>query len=213
MSIRTSFIFILTFLASSQVSGQTMNPMDCVAILDENGNRLGRVQDGGSYSTTIVFVELGEAIFRIQVRGNKIAGDGSLRSTSTCAEPESGIRFLTNQPEALFAEVSIQEDGTIWVPDINAGLQTFTINSVIQPTGDCVDQSGPEILGFLAIEYPNLLSQFTPPFHPEVETCTSTTVASLTPQGLMMICLLMAGCYAWLLRSRQHVRRARARAH
>ncbi len=199
--------FALALAAPISAMPQTITPDDtseCVAAVDGNGARVGRldggalVVDGGDFAGRVFlfepgFYEFGSLYFPASPSG------------CICSEPSAldawvgtgGNLFVPRQPFGYDAETSTFyfEDRTVPIEERTFGCRLDLRTDSCETGSWTLDRARPVTA--------HQLSGFVPPFHAEAEACAGPAAASIDTLGLVAVASLMLLTGARLLLARE----------
>ncbi|MBW1686667.1 MAG: hypothetical protein JRS35_16575 [Deltaproteobacteria bacterium] len=196
-------------------------------MFDDEGNRLGRVQEAGQHHTyagtvlgPVVLFDVDGIVFPVRVSTPAMHGNHSSNTIyyvgtvcggdpiieSVLFEPLMGMGVRSALPNTAV-------DGrTVYIEDQTYDVEYPDVGSYrkLPPAGDgsCRTDLTHTVRGVPALKFSDLLPEFTPPFRIEKEACASTPVAAGGPPYLIGLSVLIAMSGLWLIRHRRQHRDA-----
>lgn len=160
-------LVLVMFLVLPRAYAQTLSSADFLAIFDSTGKRIGSLQ-GIDDSKTHVVLRMDGLLISLDMERDRFRGDGSLSFVSADC---SGQPLLGDDDKLFPTTYVIGSTGTLFVADRSVPPQTLVINSsTFDFEGSCRADDFPRERNVLpALEFPNLLAQFTPPFRVQAE--------------------------------------------
>jgi hypothetical protein len=192
--------FVLLALVTAlliPISASAQSDVDCVAIYDWNGVRVGRTHDTRTGAVAVLFDHEGR-VAQIVLDRHTIRSTESVFFTDfNC----TGDSFMRTRGQAILTAQVVGND--VWYPDMGAAeLFAQPIESSQNGSGFC-DNDGSKEVTEVVPAYTFTLPTFTPPFHLEPEACYTPdpSVAALTPYGLGAMAFVFAfGAYLMMQR-------------
>ena len=164
-------LLILLCLIAAPASAQTLTSVDCAAVFDDDGTRVGRL-----HGDREVFFEVDDIHFALRVSPTEIStGNIFFYLNSTCQPPA----YLAHETggDASIMPSTVVVGRTVYLPT------GAPFSGEVQSRGN---PSSPSCTTFsytkdlvLASVYVDLLPAYTPPFHVEAEPCSGGGPTSL----------------------------------
>ena len=136
-----------------------------LVLYDANDKKVGDVVDLSSLVYPVVIFRVDEHVFALRVTRSRFIGESPLWFASTdCSGPPL---LEVNEEESfdlLLSNPVIGSPGhTVYVPDLNAVVQSVLVKSFLRQVGQCLPDNATKTV-VSAIPIVDLDTQFTPPF-------------------------------------------------
>ena len=165
---------ILSLIAgvATTAEAQTLTSVDCAAVFDDDGTRVGRMSPAAG--THGMLFEVDDIFFQLTASETAILGSTMLWYLNSTCQPPAYLIGSSSNPSPMPHSGVIGR--TVYLgtgPLASSQAESYRDQS----TGQCIELSFDKDL-FLATEYVDLLPEWTPPFHVEAEPCPepSTTL-------------------------------------
>ncbi len=174
------FLFLTT--------AQTVSSADSLAVFDATGKRIGALQGIEGGKVHIVLQKDGIPLSFVIEPEQFTGSDGSVRfeSTDCTGQPliEDSGKILPGT--GIFTS-------TVYVADLSTASRVRIIfSSLSQSSASCVSSFSQGAF-FSALEFPNLLAQFTPPYRVQTESSSSNFPALIRGAGSLSQVVVGAG--------------------
>jgi hypothetical protein len=216
-------LLILFCLVSPPALAQTLTSVECAAVFDDNGTRVGKVQEAGMHEANgpAVLFSFDGLIFPARATTPGLTGNARNNRLYYADDNCAGTPFISNWwgieelvpgfPSALPS--TVVDGRTVYIADhtLDPQIVQYQASRDFPPVGDgsCDGVGAGGLVGAEVIQSTDLLPAYTPPFHVEAEPCSgggATSLPTVSHMGFLttlIILLVITGavCLA-LLRKR-----------
>jgi len=187
-------LVVLAAMTLVPMSAGALTEIECAAVYDSVGTRVGRAADVGG-QPRVLFEHEGRVVF-FQVSRKKIESIESVLFTEANCMGDAFIHH-SGRLSGGYNVVGTN----VWYPDLLAPAATLDLApalSKLDTFGVCTD--GSFIATGLVPAFTFTLPTFVPIFHLEPEPCSTVAVASLGTRALLALCVLFACGAIWRMR-------------
>ena len=201
-------LVILILLLPSAVLAQTVTDVECLAIVDDAGNRIGRPESGTTNSEyvsswfdidgIIVYVTFDNVSQSIYARSGNLYYASAGCPSGEFPQVEATVNYTQGASDTRGSD--------LFVTDLNAPVNpSFAYNSV-WGGGNCYESSGTVSASTPIVYNTNILPAVSWPVHIESEPCFQVpNVAALGSEGLLIIALSISTAALWFNNRRRFV--------